>query len=204
MTDEERHARLEEVFAESQRLLDPDRDAELREDLERRKAAVREIRYSEPRCAEPVNSKETVEFLTDAESAVVAQFVANGNAADYWHGAIREAIVTERALMQEVVAMFVVDALREQRQALEAEFKARMLELRADMAEKMCSTLATLQKVVGDTGVSDLPRWPKGNGTSVNWAAPGLAIWPLARLSDSAATYLADGDGRVSEARRRV
>jgi hypothetical protein len=50
---------------------------------------------------------------------------------------------------------------------MEAEFRAK-LELRADLTEKMCSTLATLHKVVGDTGVTDLPRWPKSNGSTVN------------------------------------
>jgi hypothetical protein len=52
--------------------------AELVADIARRKEAMRDIRYSEPRYSEP----ETAEFLTDAEAAAVAQFVANGNSAD--------------------------------------------------------------------------------------------------------------------------
>jgi hypothetical protein len=56
---------------------------ELIADVERRKEALRDIRYSEPRYSEPAsnmgNSQD--EFLTDAERAAVAQFVTDGNSA---------------------------------------------------------------------------------------------------------------------------
>jgi hypothetical protein len=56
--------------------------AELIADIARRKEALQDIRYSEPRYTAPENPKETVEFLPETERAAVAKFVADGNNAD--------------------------------------------------------------------------------------------------------------------------
>jgi hypothetical protein len=170
MDDFERRAQYEYIRAESERILDPERDAELRADLERRRADLAQLRYSEPTVT---SDPPREQFMSDAEAAAVQQFVERGNAAEaaaaYWRGVIADAIREERAFMVELVGMSIGELLREDRQALERDFKAKLLELRCDLIERMTSTLETLRRVAGEHGVTDLPKWPKtGNGSTVN------------------------------------
>jgi hypothetical protein len=167
MDDYERRAQYEYIRAESERILDPDRDAELRADLERRRATLRELRYSEPRQAEPAPREE---FMSANEAAAVTRFVADGNALDRLRAEIADAIREERAFMVELIGMSIGELLREDREQLEREWKAKLLELRCDLTERMCSTLEALRKAAADHGVvTDLPKWPsKGNGSTVN------------------------------------
>jgi hypothetical protein len=127
--------------------------AELQKDMQRRKSALAaepNIRYSAP----TYTPEPKLDSLTDAEIVAVRR-AASVN----WSGEIAHAIADERALMQEVVAQFVVEYLKDEREQIQREFNAKMLELRADLTTRMLETVTTLRKVVGDT--IDLPPWPK-------------------------------------------
>jgi hypothetical protein len=138
--------------------------AALREDLQRRREALKSLRYSSPRVTEPSEP-----LLSATENAAVARFVRAGNAAEadalswaeWVDSRIAGAVEARSASITEAVGEYVAEALREEREALQREFQLKLLELKTDLTERMCQTLERLRAFAGDT-TTDLPKWPGG------------------------------------------
>jgi hypothetical protein len=68
--------------------------------------------------------------------------------------------------MIELIGESIGTLLREEREQIERDFRAKLLELRCDLLERQTATFEALRKVAGGAGVSEMPKWPRA--ASVN------------------------------------
>jgi hypothetical protein len=83
----------------------------------------------------------------EREAAAVRQANAGGQYWDEIDRRIAEALEHRDALICEAIGEHIADALREERQAIEAEFKTKLLELRTDLTERVIGALETVTKI---------------------------------------------------------
>jgi hypothetical protein len=150
---------------------DPERfeaeTAALREDMQRRREALKSLRYSQP----TITERDDV-ATNSAEAAAVRQFVQAGNAADAaassWVAWVDGRISEERRFVLEVVGEAIGTIVQDERAAVTVEFNAKLAELKLGLVNQMINTLDSIRKTAGISEPIDLPKWPKPGGTAVN------------------------------------
>jgi hypothetical protein len=115
-----------------------------REDAERReKEFARERRKERSLHAQ----EEREAFITKSEADAVQRANANAQSWEWIDQRIAEALEHHDALIGEAIGESIADALREERQAIEAEFKTKLLELRTDLIERVIGALEAVTKI---------------------------------------------------------